>query len=832
MAQSTVAPGNPGYVPVTLAENDFNLFVSYSSVAVTTVDTGTAYGTLKAAFDAINAGAHTGAIEMWVNADTTESASAVLNASGTGAANYASIVIQPNGGARTISRGTALSGVLIDLNGADFVTIDGRQGGAGTTQDLVLENNDTSSAAATLRFGNDAAHNEVRYAKIKGANASSTGGVVIFGGSAAGTGNDDNVICNCDIGDSSSGTPANLVYSAGSTATGKENSGNFVQDSNLFNFFQAGAADATGIKLMDGNTAWTISGNSFYKTVGTVPTAPSMAAAIRIDAPAGGGFVVSGNYIGGQGPQASVYWWAIEPGSATRFTGIRLRVGTDVPTEVQGNTIAKFAWHSTSGANTVPGMWCGIYLESGSVNVGTTQGNTLGSGTGTYNNLLRAYTTGAISFGVCSSETGSGTVDIENNTIGAFTIEGSSTDVSHGFIGIYGAYGTVTVASNTVGSATTGNSVDAATKSRSATPQVMTGIHVATNGNSTVQANLIANLRNNYEGRGWGSGLARPQTCGIYASAGANAILNNTVRNVFAASGVSGFAYGVPLVGISVFSAASGSQVIANNQVHTLRQQDAWPTAGSGSMTGISLYSQSTVGNVNMVAGNFVRGLSAYTGMFNAYVTGIYLGGGYQTDCYNNMVQVGLDEYGFAFRRDPYINGIDVSGRANIYHNTVYVGGASDGATGRTAALYSHSSNLLRVHQNNVWINVRTSAVGGWDVAVYIEDTLPSPAHVTADHNLYYAPGSGPALVRNGTTNYYTLAAWKAASGLDAHSVTGDPLLVNPAAASTAVDLHIQSGSGYTAISSASNAGTPSAIVTTDYDGTGAEYNAARSWRR
>src|SRR5438552_1593156 len=46
------------------------------------------YTTLQLAFAAINAGTHTGVINIGVCADTAETASAVLNASGTGAASY------------------------------------------------------------------------------------------------------------------------------------------------------------------------------------------------------------------------------------------------------------------------------------------------------------------------------------------------------------------------------------------------------------------------------------------------------------------------------------------------------------------------------------------------------------------------------------------------------------------------------------------------------------------------------------------------------------------------------------------------------------------------
>src|SRR6185503_11549529 len=53
------------------------------------------YATLGAAFTAINAGTHTGTINIEVCADTTEAASAVLNASGAGSASYSTIAINP-----------------------------------------------------------------------------------------------------------------------------------------------------------------------------------------------------------------------------------------------------------------------------------------------------------------------------------------------------------------------------------------------------------------------------------------------------------------------------------------------------------------------------------------------------------------------------------------------------------------------------------------------------------------------------------------------------------------------------------------------------------------
>lgn len=90
------------------------------------------YPTLTDAFNAINAGTHTGAITVDIVNSTTEPAntSAVLNSSGAGTASYASVVISPSNDGVTITgaggNGTACNGRgVIELNGADNVTIDG-----------------------------------------------------------------------------------------------------------------------------------------------------------------------------------------------------------------------------------------------------------------------------------------------------------------------------------------------------------------------------------------------------------------------------------------------------------------------------------------------------------------------------------------------------------------------------------------------------------------------------------------------------------------------------------------------------------------------------------
>ncbi len=162
----------------------------------------TPYTTLGAAFTAINAGTHTGAITITISGNTTEASTAILNSSGTGAANYTSISIKPTATA-TISGNIA--GALVKLSGADNVTIDGFIG-AGPARSLTFTNTSTSTSSA-----------------------------IIWLGSASGSdGTTNNVIKNCVItGSGNLNTFIGIVSSSGTTLGGvaeAANSGNTYQN--------------------------------------------------------------------------------------------------------------------------------------------------------------------------------------------------------------------------------------------------------------------------------------------------------------------------------------------------------------------------------------------------------------------------------------------------------------------------------------------------------------------------------------------------------------------------------------------------------------------------
>lgn len=179
----------------------FLLLLNNSSVAQVDVSTGgapTTYTTLKSAFDAINTGAHTGAIQISLTANTVETATAALNASGSGAASYTAITIKPT---TLVSVSGSVAGPIINLNGADNVTIDGRVLVSGAQIDLTIQNINTGTTAHTIQFVEGATNNIVQYCNIVNAGAAIAGGPrpLNFSTSTLVEGNSNNQIIGCIV---------------------------------------------------------------------------------------------------------------------------------------------------------------------------------------------------------------------------------------------------------------------------------------------------------------------------------------------------------------------------------------------------------------------------------------------------------------------------------------------------------------------------------------------------------------------------------------------------------------------------------------------------------
>lgn len=218
----------------TVAAANLDAQISLTATAGTT--TGT-YTTLKGAFDAINAGTHQGAITINVTANTTETASAVLNASG-GTVSYTSVLIKPAAGVNaTITSADPVA--TIKFNGADNVTIDGSNNGT-STRNLSISSTYVATTGTTP--------------------------VVLWVSSTATDGADNITIRNTNFaGSSGTGTIGGIIVSGTTLGAAEVSNNNFSAINNTFVRAQNGIFCVGNATNTD--TGWIIRNNVIGSTV-------------------------------------------------------------------------------------------------------------------------------------------------------------------------------------------------------------------------------------------------------------------------------------------------------------------------------------------------------------------------------------------------------------------------------------------------------------------------------------------------------------------------------------------------------------------------------------
>ena len=414
------------------------------------------YATLKDAFDAINLGTHTGVINIGVCGDTTETASAVLNASGVGAANYTLVLITPTG-VRTVSGAIVAGSPLIDLNGADNVTIDGLNSGGNS---LTISNTTASATAgtSTIRLINGAQNNTITRCAVLGSSIASTttaGGNILISTSTGGA-NSNNAISNNAIGPAGANLPTKGVMSLGS-ASPNHNTGNLIDNNNVFDFFNA-TTSVAGIDLQSNTATTTVSNNRIYQTAPRVFTSTALKYSGILVTTSGFNQTVTGNTVG-FGAANGTGITAIS-GSTNLFVGLDFTTGTTVGvTSVQGNVVSGISQDTASTGTGSGAAFRGIFLAGGRYDVGTITGNQIGSLDGSSTITFIESSTGAINaiYDFTSSSN-----PISNNSIGAITITGIGTGTG-GFRGIFlntSSAATATLNNNQIGGSGAGAITD------------------------------------------------------------------------------------------------------------------------------------------------------------------------------------------------------------------------------------------------------------------------------------------------------------------------------------------------------------------------------------
>ena len=178
-----------------------------------TIGTGGDYTTFALAVTDLNAqGVGAGGVifEFIDNGGSnySENPAATISITTTTATAANTIVFRPSTSIGTVTILGSFPGGLLILNGADYVTFDGRNGGVGTNKNITLRNNNISTS--TVLFNSSATNNNLTNVKILSRNATLTSGAVAFVGAAVG-GNNNNVLDNCEISGDGTGFPVNAI---------------------------------------------------------------------------------------------------------------------------------------------------------------------------------------------------------------------------------------------------------------------------------------------------------------------------------------------------------------------------------------------------------------------------------------------------------------------------------------------------------------------------------------------------------------------------------------------------------------------------------------------
>ncbi|MDO9188111.1 MAG: T9SS type A sorting domain-containing protein [Bacteroidia bacterium] len=692
------------------------------------------------------------------------------------------LTVRPEVGATNLS---IISDSLqtLNLNGTVALVFDGRAGGVGSSA-LTIGNTRISGAA--ISFINGASYNNFHDLLIKGVNTSVTGGVITFLTSTSATGNNYNTFQNNNISDGAT-TPTNLIYSAGSVSA--PNTGNAVLNNNLFNFFSPTLTTAA-VSVAVNNSAWTISNNRVYQEVARTYTTGTIHYGIRVVSSTGINFTINNNTVGYSSMSATGVY-IMDGTVATRFSAISLTADEAGPSNIQGNIINNISLKTANTSSTTTGVFSGIAVLGGSVNIGTTSPNLIGSGIA--NDVIAITSTVSAGALVGIYTTSSGTMNISNNKIGGFSASGAATIGNTIRVINTAGSGSYTISGNEIGSLTLADNMRTGIMGTTTASTDVTGIENTSSGTSLISGNKIYNLSS------FGTGTAG-QIRGISSTAGISTISNNEISYLTTAGGATGTTITTAsVIGISK-SGTTANQSVSGNTISNLSNISV---AAAVSVNGIC-YTGATTGS-NLVSKNTIRNLSAVTtglGLLN----GINISGGFSTFA-NNMISLGLDAAGASVALGNLsLSGIRLGTTAknNFYFNSVHITG-SNVTTGTASSQGFIRTAVDSVEiKNNIFVNTRSNSTGsGKHYAI----NLNLATTVTAGNNDYYFPNGMMGVVA--TTDYPLLGNWKIGTGLDVSSIKVDPMFIS------ATDLHINNSTA----SSLESGGVVIAGVSTDFDG-------------
>ena len=664
-------------------------------------------------------------------------------------ANY-KITVRPAVNASNISISGASNNPLILLDSVNYVTIDGRPGGIGSSIQLSIINN---NAAPVIRFSN-ASNNKLLYLKIGGGitGTSIYEGVVNFQGSKA-SGSDNNKLEQCEIFSAAAAPDTKTILLYSSAASGFENNNDSIINCRLYDFSNA------AISLTNFSDGWVIQSNSFYNSSSNINYRSSVSV-VKIYALASViPHQVSNNYFGGMA--------ALGQGNMMQvaYKGSFSCVDALGKVDILNNSFTRMRF--VSGVDTSNAKIRFINIEDFSGNyIYNIIGNQIGSA-----NLNDSLHFTQSNFDNNMNVTGifvnaqAGSF-ISNNQINQLRCYSTNGNISLNGILVFN--GLAAINNNIIGSPAIANSI----------------INYCNAPTTAISAySAFSRINNNTISRISAlSGDNQSSITGIYTNGGTlDSICFNKIFHLKNGNGA--ISNSPVLTGISASTNSGGYQnLIGSNQVYSLVNNC---TEGGGTVIGI----QSNA-NINIM-GNFVRNLYSLCTSNITSVYGILIPNKYSV-LENNMVSLGLDSNGNSLTAgNLYFAGI--SGGELMKHNSVFIGGnnVEDGFMGSACFLFLGNA-LPTNNMNNIFFNARSNASAASSAKHQCANIDIS---YSCDYNLYYYSGTGGIMGTFLGNRYTSIADWRTGSGRDLNSIFIDPSFIAPTGNSNTINLHLNYGS-------------------------------------
>jgi len=501
-----------------------------------------------------------------------------------------SLTIKPLSNLSPIITGSSSNSIFI-IDGAKYVTIDGRWSYVDLNKNITIENTNTSITATVVQYINDAIGSTLRNTVIRGANANTNQTVQPVLGSvyigrttqAIPYGNDSISIKFNTFARSNS-----LPYSFGIVSDGQSNiiqNNHNTLDSNWFYGFGYNAIFVTANNTGNGGN-WNIRGNSFYDTSAATTTLNSLVCINFVPGTYSNNNIISGNFIGGRGPMAAgTDRWTLT--SAIGFTGIYANGGTTTGITLENNIIRNLRFENTT-TSTMYGFWL---INPGVMKIGTAgNGNIIGSATDTNNIWLN---NNGVFYGIYSTTTND--ISVEDNLVS--NINSTNTGTSAAVRAIYiqsGSSNTTRIVNNTIRAMHTRS-----TNTGSTTACAWNGIMLASSSpNQFILNNTIGGSNQEDSCSIYFAGGSR--MIGILTSNGSNNIVGNSIKGLYSLSNVANTANTTAnIIGISTSSGTNG-QAIRNNTIDVLVLRT--PSIGHNiqgivSSSGAALIDNNTISN-------------------------------------------------------------------------------------------------------------------------------------------------------------------------------------------------------------------------------------------